>query len=98
MLLGTISLSVNWAEREADHSSSTSDEITSARSVTSVPFRVNPGLMTLTRLRKKKPYDLYAECVKYRVITNEVSDSDQCIYVLAHIICNHPVYSTLMTD
>jgi len=28
------------------------------------------------------------------LITNDASDSYQLIYVIAHIICNHPLYST----
>jgi len=32
------------------------------------------------------------------VITNDVSDSYQHIYVIAHIICNHPVQSKTSTE
>jgi len=29
---------------------------------------------------------------KYRAITNDVNNSYQCVYVIAHIICNHRIY------
>jgi hypothetical protein len=36
--------------------------------------------------------DLERALIEESVITNDVSDSYQSVYVIAHIICNHPVY------
>jgi hypothetical protein len=35
---------------------------------------------------------------QYRVITNDISDSYQLIYVIAHIFCNHPVHFAVVLE
>jgi hypothetical protein len=37
-------------------------------------------------------FHMYTTRAVYRMVTNDVSDSYQKIYVIAHIICNHPIY------
>jgi hypothetical protein len=44
------------------------------------------------------PTLLYLHFTKYGVITNDMSDYIYLLLRIAHIICNHPVYSLLLND